>query len=65
MTNTNRDFCIGERVQCKSYHDVLTTMLCLSSKGYGVAVFGYSDMTEHVVTVTEVPYETPIQEAET
>ena len=64
MTNTNRDFCIGERVQCKSYHDVLTTMLCLSSKGYGVAVFGYNDMTEHVVTVTEVPYETPIREAQ-
>jgi len=55
MTNTNRDFEEGEKIHCKSHHDVLVTMLCLSSKGYGVALLGYSDTTDHVITVTAVP----------
>jgi hypothetical protein len=57
MTNTNRDFEEGEKIHCKSWQDLRTTALCLSSKGYGVAVIGFSDMSDDILTVTEVPEE--------
>lgn len=55
MTNTNRNFEQGEKIHCKSWQDLRTTALCLSSKGYGVAVIGFSDMSDDILTVTEVP----------
>ena len=55
MTNTNREFTQGEKIHCKSWQDLFTTALCLSSKGYGVAVIGFSDMSDDILTVTEVP----------
>lgn len=55
MTNTNREFKNGEKIHCKSWQDLRTTALCLSSKGYGVAVIGFSDMSDDILTVTEVP----------
>lgn len=55
MTNTNREFTQGEKIHCKSWQDLRTTALCLSSKGYGVAVIGFSDMSDDILTVTEVP----------
>ena len=57
MTNTNRDFEKGEKIHCKSWCDLRTTALILSSKGYGVAVIGFSDMSDDILTVTEVPEE--------
>ena len=43
MTNTNRDFEKGEKIHCKSWQDLRTTALILSSKGYGVAVIGFGE----------------------
>lgn len=54
MTNTNRDFTQGEKIHCKSWQDLHTTALCLSSKGYGVAVIGFSDISDDILTVVEV-----------
>ena len=55
MTNTNRNFELNERIHCKSWQDLRTTALILSSKGYGVAVIGFSDMSDDILTVTAVP----------
>ena len=57
MTNTNREFTQGEKIYCKSWQDLKTTALILSSKGYGVAVIGFSDMSDDILTVTAVPEE--------
>lgn len=55
MINTNRDFELHERVHCNSFQELKTTALILSSKGYGVAVIGFSDMSDDILTITALP----------
>lgn len=55
MVNTNRDFKLHERVQCNTFQELKTTALILSSKGYGVAILGFADMSDDILTITAVP----------
>lgn len=45
----------GQRLAFHSYGDLKRAALVLSSKGYGVAVLGFSDLSEHILTVTALP----------
>ena len=45
----------GQRIAFHSYGDLKRAALVLSSKGYGVAVLGFSDLSEHILTVTALP----------
>lgn len=45
----------GEKIKCKNWKDLKSKALHLSSLGYGVAVVGFSDMSDDVLTITELP----------
>ena len=51
------DLNIGDRIKCKSDRDLKNLALNLSSEGYGIAIFGYHDLYEHVLTITALPEE--------
>lgn len=55
MLNTNRDFDLNEKVKCDTFQELKTTALILASRGYGVAVIGFSDMSDNILTVTALP----------
>ena len=48
---------VGDKIHFKSWKKLLATALDLSSLGYGVAVLGFADMSENVLTVTALPTE--------
>lgn len=50
-------FEVGQRLQFKSHRQLMLVALNLSSEGYGVALFGYHDMYEHILTITALPEE--------
>ena len=50
-----RDLQIGDRIHCKNWKDLRTTALQLSAEGYGVAVIGFADMSEDILTITALP----------
>ena len=56
MDKTKR-YGLGARIFCKSWEQLLTTGLILSSKGYGVNVIGHEDMMNDVLTITALPEE--------
>jgi hypothetical protein len=46
---------VGDRIYCKSHRDLKTTALHLSSEGYGLAVLGFQDIDDNVLTITSIP----------
>lgn len=46
---------IGDKVKCNSNRDLNKWALILSSEGYGIAVLGYHDIYEHILTITALP----------
>lgn len=50
-----RDLQIGDRIHCNSWQDLRITALNLSAEGYGVAVIGFADMSENILTITALP----------
>lgn len=50
-----QDLKAGDRIHCRNWKDLQTTALSLSAEGYGVAVIGFQDMSDDVLTITEVP----------
>lgn len=46
---------LGDKIYCKDNRDLRRWALNLSAEGYGVAVLGYHDIYEHILTVTELP----------
>ena len=50
-----KQFDIGDRIRCKNWKDTKNTALKLASLGYGVAVLGFSDMANNVLTITALP----------
>lgn len=50
-------FEIGQRLHFKSHRLLMSMALYLSSEGYGVAIFGYHDMYENILTITALPEE--------
>ena len=53
--SANQTYKEGDKIHCLSWCDLRTTALILSSKGYGVAVIGFGDMSDDILTVTAVP----------
>lgn len=47
----------GDRIHCHSWKDLKNTAFRLSSEGYGVGVIGFSDMSDNILTVTDLPKE--------
>lgn len=45
----------GDKIQCLNSRDLRLRALNLSSKGYGVAVIGFKDIDEHILTITALP----------
>jgi len=46
---------IGDRIKCKNWQDLRITALNLSAEGYGVAVIGFADMSDDILTITDLP----------
>ena len=46
---------VGDKVECKNFKDLKNYALMLSSLGYGVAVIGFQDMSDDILTITAVP----------
>ena len=51
------DLEIGDRIHCKNWKDLRNMALNLSAEGYGVAVIGFADMSDDILTITELPEE--------
>ena len=46
---------VGDKVRFLSWKSLLKRAFQLSSIGYGVAVIGFSDMSDNVLTITAIP----------
>lgn len=53
--SANQTYEEGDKIHCLSWSDLRTTALILSSKGYSIAVIGFGDMSDDILTVTAVP----------
>ena len=49
------DLGVGDRIHCKNWKDLRNTALNLSAEGYGVAVIGFADMADDILTITAIP----------
>lgn len=47
----------GDKINCDTWQKLKMIALNLSSLGYGVAVIGFGDILEDVLTITEEPEE--------
>ena len=45
----------GQKIHFVTWKSLMGEALRLSSLGYGVAVIGFSDMSENILTITELP----------
>lgn len=48
---------VGDRISCKDNRDMRRWALNLSAEGYGVALLGYHDIYQNILTVTALPIE--------
>lgn len=46
---------IGDRIHYHSFGDLRRSALVLSSVGYGVAVLGFDDMSDNILTIMALP----------
>lgn len=53
----NKKYAVGDRLKFKSWTGLKTKALNLSAQGYGVAVIGFGDMSENILTITALPEE--------
>lgn len=51
------DLKVGDRIYCNSWNDLKKYAWHLSAEGYGVAVIGFGDMSDNVLTITALPVE--------
>ena len=51
----NRQLNIGDRIHCKNWKELRQVALSLSAEGYGVAVIGFADMSDDILTITALP----------
>ena len=49
------EYKLGHKILCLSSRDLRLRALNLSSNGYGVAVIGFKDIDEHILTITALP----------
>lgn len=50
-----KNFELGDRIRCRSWRELKSMALTLSSEGYGVTVIGFGDMSDNVLTITALP----------
>ena len=55
MKMDNRILQLGDKIQCKDNRDMRRWALNLSAEGYGVALLGYHDIYENILTITALP----------
>ena len=48
---------IGDKIRCKSWKDLKRMAMYLSAEGYGVAIVGYTDIDELILTISALPKE--------
>ena len=53
----NRILHLGDKIQCKDNRDMRRWALNLSAEGYGIALLGYHDIYENILTITALPEE--------
>ena len=49
------EYKIGDKIPFVSWKRLLNMAFTLSSKGYGVSVIGFNDMSDNVLTITALP----------
>lgn len=55
MKDKDYTYQVGDRIQCKGWKKLKNKALQFASLGYGVAVLGFSDMADNVLTITALP----------
>ena len=50
-----KEYRVGDKIECVFPTIMKRTAFSLSSKGYGVAIIGLSDIEDHILTITELP----------
>lgn len=55
MDGTVRVLQVGDRIQCKDNRDLRKWALNLSADGYSIAIFGYHDIYDNILTITDLP----------
>ena len=55
MGKPKKDLQIGDRIHCKNWNDLRVTALKMSAEGYGIAVVGFADMADDILTITALP----------
>ena len=53
--DSQKQYEVGDKIECNTFQKMKWMAFRLSSKGYGVAVIGLHDIEEHTLTITEVP----------
>ena len=53
--DNQKQYEVGDRIECNTFQKMKWMAFRLSSKGYGVAVIGLADIEEHTLTITDVP----------
>ena len=56
------DFELNQKIHFRTWKKLLSTAFHLSSLGYGVAVIGFADMSENILTITALPEPLPFEE---
>ena len=53
--NNQKQYEVGDKIECITARELKRTAFKLSTKGYGVAIIGFDDIEYHVLTVTALP----------
>ena len=55
--DSQKQYEVGDKIECATFQKMKWMAFKLSSKGYGVSVIGLADIEDHVLTVTALPEE--------
>lgn len=53
--DSQKQYEVGDRIECITARELKRTAFKLSTKGYGVAIIGFDDIEYHVLTVAALP----------
>ena len=53
--DSQKQYEVGDKIECATFQKMKWMAFRLSSKGYGVAVIGLADIEEHTLTITATP----------
>ena len=49
------NICVGDKFHFSSFRELRTWALNFSAEGYGVAIIGYHDIHDNILTITALP----------